>query len=100
MQRVAVIHRQGGAIFQLAGQTPQISDTLGTDAALGCILILVAALALPAGIHPIHGQLLGEVSEMAAADRAFIRLSGMAFAGGSLQQLAADLVGGSRSHRH
>jgi hypothetical protein len=93
MQRVAVIHHQGGAIFQLAGQTPQIGDTLGTDTTLGRILILVATLALPAGVHPIHGQLLGEVSEMAAADRAFIGISGMAFAGGSLQQFAADLVG-------
>jgi hypothetical protein len=56
-----MIHRQGGAVFQVAGQAPQIGDALAAHTALGIVFILISAMALPAGVHPIHEPLLFEI---------------------------------------
>ena len=59
-----MIHRHCGAVFQIAGQAPQIGDALAAHTAQGIIFILISAMALPAGVHPIHEPLLIEIHEI------------------------------------
>jgi hypothetical protein len=59
MHRITVIHRQGGAELEFAGQLVQVGQPFFAHAALAVVFVLVSERALSTWIEAIHRNLLG-----------------------------------------